>query len=174
MKTKTHVITVSMSFPKTHPRAGQPTHFVDNITRGLFGENEAVDIEHDFFDFSEDAPNIPKLHTVRSNYAHWQKRIEEVQDGTAVLSLRVWSERPYMSQQVKVKDFTASDGIGVQLIQRVSSDEFLVNMTGNRVRIGISELAKNDGLSAEDLLNWFKDWKIYEVKAIIHFTGFRY
>lgn len=166
-----------MNFPKTHPRAGQPTYFVDNITRGLLGESETVDIEHDFFDFfefSEDAPSIPKIHTVRSNYAHWQKRIEEVQNGTAVLSLRVWSGRPYMSQQVRVKDFTASDGIGVQLIQRVSNNDFLVNMIGNRVRIGVSELATFDGLSVEDLFDWFKDWKMYEVKAIIHFTEFRY
>jgi hypothetical protein len=60
---KTYVITVSRTFPKTHERAGQETYFVNKI-----------------FDGS-------KIHTIRANYELWEKRINEVKEGSLVCQL---------------------------------------------------------------------------------------
>lgn len=35
-------------------------------------------------------------------------------------------------------------------------------------------LAKNDGLSLEDWIEWFKSYDLSEPMAVIHFTSFRY
>lgn len=63
---KTYVITVSEKFPKTHLKAGQETGFIDKII------------------------NKHKIHTIRSNYALWHKRFEEIDKCKACLSVRVW------------------------------------------------------------------------------------
>lgn len=70
---------VSRFFPAGHPKAGQPTGFVEKI---LAGE---------------------KIHTIRSNRKLWEQRIKEVQKGKAVISLRYWSGMPYRSKQVEFK-----------------------------------------------------------------------
>lgn len=54
---KTYVLTFSRRFPGTHPRAGEATNFVEKI------------LGHE------------KIHTIRSNFPLWKKRIEEVQKG---------------------------------------------------------------------------------------------
>ena len=147
-KIKTYVITLSQHFLATHKRAGEPTDF-----KGKFLNGE-------------------KIHTIRANYPLWEKRVKEVQEGRAVLSIRQWTGKPYRSKQVEIAMLTAENDVGVQKL------EFYNNTLG-LCHIGIVyqrkyELAHNDGLSFEDGEEWFKGYDLSKPMAIIHFTKFRY
>lgn len=156
---KTYVITLSKHFLANHKRAGEETHFKEKF---LLGQG--------LTDY--DTPSLAKIHTIRANYPLWEKRIKEVQDGRAVLSIRQWTGKPYRSKQVEIATLTAENGVGVQKL------EFYNNTLG-LCHIGIVyqrkyELAHYDGLSFEDWEEWFKGYDLSKPMAIIHFTKFRY
>lgn len=161
----TYVLIISEFFPKTHPKAGQPTGFITSIE------------------------NKTKLHTIRGNYGLWKKRFEKIDKGEACLSVRVWSGKPYNSKQKEVFNFTKSDGIGIQRCFSLIGDEFVCKDRPNSIickrpnSIIVEEYAfyvkkniisKNDGLIELDFKNWFKDHDDELDMAIIHFTDFRY
>ena len=158
---KTCVITLSRYFPVKHSKAGEPTKFRDAFNAGqVFNRG------------SECLYVRPKLHTIRANYPLWEKRIKEVQEGNAVLSVRQWTGKPYRSKQVEIARLTAKDGVGVQMLEFTDSrlrfpyiDDNWENMT---------TLAKNDGLSLEDWVEWFRGYDLSKPLAIIHFTKFRF
>lgn len=145
---KTFVLTVSKNFPKTHKRAGQSTRFVWEILK-LFSEE-----------------NI-KIHTIRTNYELWEKRIKQINEGKAILSIRYWSEKPYNSKQIEI---CRLEKVGIQKLE--NPDNFMFASVENKM-IDWQDIAKNDGLSFEDFCDWFKIKKS-EPMAIIHFTEFRY
>lgn len=149
---KTYVVILSEFFPKIHPKAGEPTHFFKQIEKGL------------------------KIHTIRSNYDLWIKRIESVQRGEAVVSLRAWSGKPYRSKQIEKQLITKDDGIGFSIVER--SDDFVAKVftPGEKhfARVPYSELAENDGLLESDFNSWFSGWEYNDQKIIIHFTPKRY
>lgn len=160
MKLKTYVLTVSRYFPSKHPRKGEDTGFIDKILPAIMG-----------------APDLRKIHTIRSNYDLWEKRIKEVQEGKAILSLRYWEGKPYNSKQIEFARLDKYSGIGIQklgfedneldnpVIFAPFEDDFLDNT---------ELMAKNDGLSLVDLKAWFKGYDLSQPMAIIHFTSFRY
>ena len=156
---KTYIITLSRHFLANHKRAGEETHFKEKF---LLGQG--------LTDY--DTPSMAKIHTIRANYPLWEKRIKEVQEGRAVLSIRQWTGKPYRSKQVEIAMLTAENGVGVQKL------EFYNNTLG-LCHIGIVyqrkyELAYHDGLSFEDWEEWLKGYDLSEPMAIIHFTKFRY
>jgi len=145
---KTFVLTVLKQFPKTHNRAGQPTGFVENITK-LF------------------ATGCKKIHTIRSNYELWHKRAKEINEDKAVLSIRYWAEMPYRSKQVEI---CRLERIGVEKLEQ--PDNFVFAPIEGK-KVNWEDVAKNDGLSFEDFSDWFKS-RQEEPMAVIHFTEFRY
>ena len=170
---KTYVLTVSRYFPKTHKRAGEPTCFVEKILSeqiacGLISKNEVEKYEpFSMFVFNTDTS---KIHTVRANYPLWKKRIEQVQKGDAILSIRYWSGKPYNSKQIEFCQFDKNSGVG---IQKLDDPTNFVFAPVNGIPINWDEVAKNDGLSFDDFCDWFKVRKS-EPMAIIHFTHYRY
>jgi len=150
---KTYVITLSKYFLATHKRAGEKTNFKEKF---LSGE---------------------KIHTIRANYPLWEKRIKEVQEGRAVLSIRQWTGKPYRSKQIEIATLTAKNGIGVQKLIFVGNDIMLpvVEYGGNKFRsMDRYRLASNDGLSFKNWVDWFRGYDLSKPMAIIHFTKFRY
>lgn len=143
---KTYVITISKVFPKTHKRAGEPTNFYLKLSRD------------------------EKIHTIRANYDLWKKRIDEVNAGIALLSVREWSGKPYNSKQIELYRYFADHGIGVQKLEH--PDFFFTAHIENK-SVNWGDVAKNDGLSFTDFCDWFKDVQ-NEPMAVIHFTNFRY
>lgn len=135
---KTYVLTFSRLFPKGHVKDGNETLFVNSIFSGS------------------------KIHTIRQNVELWEKRIKEVQQGTARLSLRFWIDKPYNSKQVEFCVITSENNIGYE------------KATLFRLFYDFKEVAKNDGLSEEDFADWFKKTPIDKKLIIIHFTSFRY
>ncbi len=144
---KTYVIILSEKFPTTHPRKGQETEFGRSFLNGK------------------------KIHTIRGNFSLWEKRLKEVQEGRAVLSIRQWTGKPYQSKQVEIARLTAEDGVGIQELKLTDLSR---PTTINGQRIELPLLAQNDGLSFNDWFNWFIGYDLSKPLAIIHFTKFRY
>ncbi len=138
------VITFSRVFPKYHPRAGQPTYFVEQLYKSI-----GIDIKHMppqvFQDFNYDVytKSTGKSHTIRSGN-RWK-----VGDK---FSPRVWSGKPYASPQVVI-----APDIQIKKIWDIGMDEncvFWVN--GKYLKANVVDLlAKNDGLDISDFYKWF-------------------
>lgn len=157
---KTYVLIVSRYFPGTHKRKGEPTFFEDKIRFALGGWNLS------------EGKNGKKIHTIRANYELWAKRIKEVQEGKAILSIRYWSGKPYNSKQVEVCQLDKDSGCGVQKLEFLNSNIF--DAVTDITYLKTSELAKNDGLLLEDFKEWFRKYDLSKPMAVIHFTSFRY
>ena len=141
---KVFVLMLAEYFPKSHPNAGKPTNF-----------------EWKFLDEK-------KIHTIRKNYQLWAKRIDLINKGEAILSIRMWAGKPYKSKQQVIVDLIAPLGIekatfeddGLHIWDCAYIPEYLL-------------VAENDGLSEDDFEAWFTP-RPNEEMAIIHFTDFRY
>ncbi len=144
---------VSENFPANHKKKGQPTNFQDYILAKI------------------------KIHTIRTNYDLWKKRMDEINDGVAILSVRQWTGLPYRSKQKEITRFNKSSGIGIQKLFEMNFDPDYFNLMCNEEEalheVSFKRLATNDGLSIEDFKEWFKK-PISEPMAVIHFTDFRY
>ena len=155
---KTYVMVLSKHFPITHCRAGEETCFKEKFTLG----QGLVDY---------DIPSLAKIHTIRANYPLWEKRIKEVQEGRAVLSIRQWTGKPYRSKQVEIATLTTENGVGVQLMEL--TNDLAECIIGDHHHSYVS-VATNDGLQPADWLDWFSVYDLSKPMAIIHFTKFRY
>ena len=163
---KTYVITLSKHFLANHKRAGEETHFKEKF---LLGQG--------LTDYN--TPSMAKIHTIRANYPLWEKRIKEVQEGRAALSVRQWTGRPYWGQQIEFARLTAKDGVGIQKARIMPEANFLIAIDENYNKYlstpeEIKKLANSDGLSLEDWQDWFRGCDSSQTMAIIHFTKFRY
>ena len=138
------ILIVSETFPKAHPKSGEPTLFVKKIHKGM------------------------KIHTLRKSYPYWKKKIDMVLRGEAALHIRVWSGKPYRSPQREILKLTSHDGVGIQKVMLTDEKKLVISESG----IG-HWIAKNDGLNSIDFASWFKDVPT-EPMALIHFTPFRY
>lgn len=141
------VRTFSRKYPGYHPEAGKPTYFVEKIVKGF------AELGHPVEDIDELAVSgelddevyescKPKFHTVRAG--HWFKTGD-------MLSPRVWTGRPYHSQQLKL----APDIKVICWNFEIRNHEVFVD--GIRMpadTVGI--IAMNDGLSFTDFMHWFK------------------
>lgn len=147
---KQYVIIISEKFPKTHSRAGENTGFLMKIK------------------------GYEKIHTIRKNYDLWEKRIKEVQEGKACISIRKWSGLPYRSQQVEIFKYDKSHGVGIEKLQLGVNGLYIDNVLYPHYTSMIKHIALNDGLSFDCFKEWFKSVTVEDELAIIHFTDFRY
>ena len=159
---KTYVLTVSLTFPKTHKKAGEQTFFKEKLINGL-AQLQGEDC---------------KIHTIRANYELWSKRIKEIQEDKAILSIRYWSGKPYNSKQVEICRLDKDSGIGLQKLgfyyDRIE-EPFIDTPEQHIGYVGKTELiTQNDGLSLDDFKEWFRKYDLSKAMAIIHFTPFRY
>lgn len=157
LKIKTHFLMVSEVFPAYHPKKGKSTSFRYMINEALMPDLNSLIIGK-------------KLHTLRENYTYWEKIINEVLAGEAVLSLRVWAGKPYYSSHIEFKQLDSSSGLGIQKLEH--PDNF-VYATIDGKKYDWADVANNDGLNFLDFCDWFKVRKP-DPMAVIHFTKFRY
>lgn len=136
---------ISRVFPSYHKNKGELTRFEQKIR------------------------NKNKIHTIRANYEKWKRKIDQIKNGEAVLSVRGWQGVPYHSKQNYLFYYNQEDALEVS---KLTKDEngYLIN---DIIRVSEEELAKNDGLTLDEFQEWFKVFPS-EPMAIIHFTGFRY
>ena len=149
---KTYVLTLSKVFPKSHKRAGEPTNFAEKFRK-------------------------TKLHTIRANYHFWYERFKNIANGTACLSVRQWTGKPYCSKQVELARLTAADGISLQRLEFDQDRDGCVRwdfFTLGGCFPDVADLAANDGLSLADWKGWFKNYDLTQPLAVIQFTPFTY
>lgn len=149
------VITFSQTFPSYHPRKGQKTYFVTKIIASLSGcIDETLYEDGSEFNLISLAP---KHHTIRAGH-RWK-----VGDK---FSPRVWSDAPYRSKQIQ---FTANE-IEIKKVWNFSihAARFFINDNPISMWKGnfFSDLAKNDGLTADELKEWFMYPKPFEGQII--------
>lgn len=146
------VITFSRTFPAYHPKAGQPTGFAFKIWNSLplrpwelADYMEAYKKAHPWRDseFVQWRQSQPKYHTIRSGH-RWKAGDK--------FSPRVWSGKPDHSKMitiapdieiVKVWSFEIADNKFFIDNNEISAAQWMV-------------LAKNDGLTVPEMLDWFK------------------
>lgn len=152
------VLTFSRTFPAYHPKAGQPTYFVEKFYNSLIEQDKPTfnDLNFDLA-ISDDFGKLGcKHHTIRSGN-RWN-----VGDK---FSPRVWSGKPYDSKQIII-----APDVEVKKVWRfnieVNKDYICVlindlafheeNRSLETNHSGMMTLAKNDGLSFQDMRDWFK------------------
>jgi len=141
------VITFSRTFPSYHPRAGEPTFFVEKIWACLADMQICFKIPPYFidYDFHQYYNATPKVHTIRSGN-RWK-----IGDK---FSPRVWSGKPYKSKQVAI-----APDIEIKKIYHIDiSPTFDVRLDSLEFPFenGYGDtMAKNDGLALKDFQNWF-------------------
>lgn len=116
-----------------------------------------------------------KIHTIRYNAKNvWDGRYKDIVSGKKYLSIREWTGRPYNSEQ---KEIAQLPKIGLQHVTMTySSEDAYPEIWIDNKKVSIHEVAKNDGLSVEDFVEWFfgnNKENVFE-GVVIHFTGFRY
>lgn len=182
------VITFSRTFPKGHPRAGQPTYFVEKVLNALLDlkiyttfdsllklNQKSIDdpkskltvdhIEKFWYSLNGKKVLASKLHTIRGlsedkktgeKYARWKQGDKA--------SLRVWSGAPYNSPQIIIAPEVELVQVGGFHILQDYFDNTWIDI-GKKYsyphpidleRSTLPTVAKNDGLSTEDFLAWFK------------------
>jgi hypothetical protein len=159
------VITFSRFFPATHPRKGEPTYFVEKIWKGLYDmepsnylpfASEWPRYDEAFPTTDDPLENIhkhaPKCHTIRAGN-RWKFGDR--------FSPRVWSGKPYASKQIEI----APDIEIVKTWSFEQKDE-LFYLDGKQIDVTSGDFAVNDGLSADDLLNWFPGNKPFSGQVI--------
>jgi len=141
------VITFSRVFPSYHPRKGEPTYFVEKLVQSFNQIRRPGDVPDGIF--SEEIYHVvyAKNHTIRSGH-RWK-----VGDK---FSPRVWSGKPYQSKQIIIApDIEVKNAWDFDLI----NDKLIIGglfhcLVSQEEKI--DSFAKNDGLNATDLLDWFK------------------
>ena len=155
------VLTFSRTFPSYHPRKGEPTYFVEKLTKSrILAGGRPVDIPQEIFLEPMYFVVEPKHHTIRAGN-RWK-----VGDK---FSPRVWGGKPYQSKQIiiapdlEVKKVWPIEVKNGQFIIGVSKDKELRCQTDSFV---LKNLAANDGLALPELLQWFKFPKDFKGQII--------
>lgn len=149
-KVKTKVLIMSTKYQSGHSKAGRYTHFIAKIEDG------------------------EKLHTIRGNYEQWKKCAEQINNGEMVLSLRIWTGRPYGSPMFEVKRI---EHLHVQRFDAHKDEGGNWCWYVDGIRVSAELLAKNDGLNVEDWKEWMllgKNKKGIENGALLQLTDFMY
>lgn len=150
------VITLSRTFPAGHPKAGQPTYFVEKVWRSLtdggmsiFGELMECQKQYDHREgANHEIVSImgftPKHHTMRAG-KRWK-------DGE-MASLRVWSGKPYNSGQIEI-----APDVKLKVKDVEISKEGYLRIDGESIsHITLCHhIVTNDGLTMNEFTAWFK------------------
>lgn len=155
-KLKTYVLMLAHSFPVHHYQKGESTQFYGKALAGT------------------------KIHTVRINAKNWAYKIDEVNAGRAIISVRQWSGKPYEKGSDQIELFQMhkcgyeliekSDTMGIYVVNNFPSYQFVEYQEG----FGIGLIPRNDGLTVDEFNSWFAKTDTREYLIIIHFTDFRY
>ena len=145
---KKYILLLSTHFPVSHPKAGEPTYFIEKYA------------------------TREKKHTIRANYELWAKRIEEIQQGKAELVIRCWSGKPYRSKQYEWGRLGKEEGVSVQMVD--FGGDIMTPTIDHWSQPDPETRARNDGLQFVDWLDWFEKYDLSKPMAIIHFGKWKY
>lgn len=169
-------IMCSRVFPKGHPKAGSPTFFVEQILnvilpRGVNGIVNRDDISPAILPYLNDFVLLDgeqrKHHTIRAG--------SRFKPGNMV-SLRVWSDKPYRSKQIEFAQVEVKKTWDFKLRPVKVHDAREVRVYGfiNEILVTdtmAKEIARNDGLTIEDFDSWFCPEGTRFILNLPFFTG---
>lgn len=166
------VISFAERFPSTHIRKGEPTFFVEKLWRSLGTDavtDGAASIAASFTDLRKDTISdyvvmqdiqTNRIHSFAPKY-HTIRRGERFSVGD-MFSPRVWTGKPYCSKQKAIStDLEVEQVYPIRILVLPFCNQTLqavITINGKDFQ-DIDRLAKNDGLSRQDFLHWFKDKK---------------
>lgn len=154
------IITFSRTYPRYHPKAGQPTHFVEKVLRSVHDDEHIQQFYQNMntlksiggYDVTKlDLAPIdimdPKHHTIRAGHrwkaGDWFKPC-------------IWSGKPYRSKMIQFAP-------EIQVVKTwdfdIEGTDFYLDgrhqyaLTGEGFDFDL--VAKNDGLNSIDLYDWF-------------------
>lgn len=169
------VITFSRVFPSYHPRAGEPTYFIEKVVGGLVA-NDVKGCDTPLIKSLRDSGllSISVLNEItKGTYAQYKHHTIRAGHRWKVgdkFSPRVWSGIPYRSKQIpfapdievkKVWDFK------IVLVEDGILRSYEMQIDGELRHTGM-EVFNNDGLAYNDFCDWFK---MDSAKKTIHFDG---
>ncbi len=152
------VITFSTKFPSYHPKAGQETNFVQKIWTSI---KVPLPVSVHAEQLEKEVRKLmshdwePKCHTIRSG-RRWKKG--------EYFSPRIWSGVPYKSPQLIIADDVLITDVfdfeitpAFKMLPLDYDTDIIINHKYYHYDDEImKQVAKNDGLSLPDLLQWFK------------------
>lgn len=154
------VITFSRTFPAYHPKSGQPTYFVEQIYNSLYEldgdwSNALGDVSSYVVELNHLVNGI-KHHTIRNGHRF------EVGE---VFSPRVWSGKPYNSKQIIIApDIEVKKVFDIRIV--FDADHVIIFIDNypfyeeNNAFVtqyeALQTLAQNDGLTVDELKQWFR------------------
>ena len=148
------VITFSRTYPSYHPKAGQPTYFVEKVQGSLY--HQRVDLsaylkDPDMFMRNNWFDKTPKHHTVRAGH-RWK--------AGDWFSPRVWSGKPYRSKMIQfAPDIQVKKTWDFEMkMVRVNGQLDLHGFVNRNLIDGPKRpalIAANDGLELQDFTDWF-------------------
>ena len=141
------VLTFSRVFPAYHPRAGEPTNFVEQIWKSLYVNGECP---ADLNKWMNDYP-LP----IVGDYNDTRKKVHTIRAGHRFnpgdwFSARVWADKPYRSKQIEFAK--------IQVAETIPLETHPLGYYLNGVDQSFASLeviARNDCLSLEDFESWF-------------------
>jgi hypothetical protein len=155
------VITFSRTFPSYHPKAGQPTYFVEKFLASLddigLSWTSCLDVSKilDSKYYTNIGSNNGKHHTIRAGHRF------KVGDK---FSPRVWSGKPYNSKQIII-----APDVEIKKVWNIKINEQFF-LKGDDGSLFVPDfVCVNDGLSYHDFEDWFT--KSPEFKKTKHFDG---
>ncbi len=141
------IILFSRYFPAYHPKAGQPTYFVEKVLNGLLVlgiDRNVADWPIDFYKSYNLNIDDLKYHTIRAGHRF------KVGDK---FSPRVWSGKPYRSKQIIIAPDCLVESVW-DFVKR--GDQYFVNGIFRKFHT-MERVAQNDGLSWGDFVQWFPE-----------------
>lgn len=149
------VIILSRTFPAYHPKAGQPTYFVEALYKALFVMKVIPSELGDTYSYKMFNDGFAKQHTIRIG-RRWKSGDKA--------SLRCWSGKPYASKQIKLveSDVVISRVVDITIDYDLRSicvhkrTGYESHWSVNHSNYYINKLAANDGLTVSELIDWFQ------------------
>lgn len=156
----------STVFPAHHKRRGEPTYFVEKIISGLVRNDvpgygtETVKALRDLgvLDIKKALEAEPKGHTIRAGHRY---------SPGDFMVMKIWSGKPYRSKQITLGppvEIVNTWDIRLELVDCVYHDgakeikdkmKFFIASTDFFLSNDEQKIARNDGLTHQDWLDWF-------------------
>lgn len=169
------VITFPQTFPAYHPKAGQPTYFVEKIWNGIINNSFEIDYAKVCTYNNELSSDIlcPFWKSINIGFSGLGAKHHTIRSGNRwkvgdKFSPRVWSGKPYQSKQITIApdievknvwdfEIKKTNFHGEIFITHSFPELGIYNFKERVINPGwIEEIAENDGLSITDFMQWFR------------------
>jgi hypothetical protein len=150
------ILTFSHHFPKGHPKASQPTWFVESILNAILRTpddklnlDDIMPAARDYVNDFQLIANERQKHTTIRAGSRWK--------AGDMASLRIWSGAPYRSKQIEFAQVEIKRVWDIEIWTRgVGVSIGLPEIRGIQMRLlPLCEVAANDGLDCRDFEDWF-------------------